>query len=272
MNALAPMDHDVPDGLAVVPSPLTDTAPAARPTPAEAARTLLDQTRTATLATLSEDGTPWASLVMYGLLDDGTPALLVSTLAEHGRNLLRDPRASLMVAAEATAADPLANGRVTLAGRVVRPSGEREAAARAACLEAIKAAKLFADFGDFSLWLLEVERVRWIGGYGTMGSADGTEYAVAQPDPTAASATRAIEHLNDDHADALLLMGQQLGGYPDATAAECNGIDRHGIDLQLRTPRGIAQVRIGFAEPATAPDGLRAATVELTRRARETAT
>jgi putative heme iron utilization protein len=269
MNAFASTDHDVPDGFAITPEPTADALPAARPTPAEAARTLLAQTRTATLATLSEDGGPWASLVMYGLLDDGTPALLVSTLAEHGRNLARDPRASLMVAAESRSADPLASGRVTLAGRVVRPAGEREIVARAACLEAMSAAKLFSTFGDFSLYLLEVERVRWIGGYGTMGSADGTAYLVATPDPTAGSAAHAIEHLNDDHADALLLMGTRLGGYPDATRAVCNGIDRHGIDLLLTTPRGIAQVRIGFLEPADQPGGLRAATVELTRRARE---
>ncbi len=124
----------------LVPAPLAPAAPAARPTPAEAARTLLAQTRTATLATLSEDGTPWASLIMFGLLDDGTPALLVSTLAEHGRNLQRDPRASLMVAAPPSGADPLANGRVTLAGRAVRPEGERERDARVACLEATSAA------------------------------------------------------------------------------------------------------------------------------------
>jgi len=270
MNARsAPTDHIVPEGFEAVPPPLAAAAPAARPTPAEAARTLVHQTRTATLATLSDGGAPWASLVMYGLLDDGAPALLVSTLAEHGRNLARDPRASLMVAAPAGGGDPLARGRVTLAGRAVRPAGARADEARAACLAAMSAAKLFAEFGDFTLWVLEVDRVRWIGGYGTMGSAAGADYAAASPDPTAPAAARAIAHLNEDHADALLAMARALGGYPDATAARCTAIDRHGLDLALRTPRGEAAVRIGFAEPASAPDGLRAATVELARRARE---
>jgi putative heme iron utilization protein len=270
MNALsASIDHILPEGFALAPPPLADPVAACRPSPAEAARTLLAQTRTATLATLSEDGGPWASLVVYGLLEDGAPALLVSTLAEHGRNLARDPRASLMVAAPATAGDPLARGRVTLAGRASRPDGERAAAARAACLAATSAAKLFVEFGDFSLWVLDVERVRWIGGYGTMGSAAGEDYARAVPDPTAPAAERAVAHLNEDHADALLAMARGLGGYPDATAARCTTIDRHGLDLALATPRGEAPVRIGFAEPARAPDGLRAATVELARRARE---
>lgn len=263
------LDHDVPAGLEVVPPPLVTPVPAARPTPAEASRTLLAQTRTATLATLSEDGTPWASLIMYGLLDDGTPALLVSMLAEHGRNLARDPRASLMVAAPPTGRDPLAHGRVTLAGRAVRPEGARETDARVACLEATSAARVFIEFGDFSLWVLDVERARWVGGYGTMGSASAEDYAAAAPDPTAPSAARAISHLNEDHGDALLVIAQSLGGYTDATTARSVGIDRHGIDLMIDTPRGAAPIRIGFATPATTPDGLRAATVELTKRARE---
>jgi putative heme iron utilization protein len=270
MNApSAPTDHTVPDGFDPVPPPLTPAVPSPRPTPAEAARSLLAQTRTASLASLSEDGTPWSSLVMYGLLDDGTPALMVSTLAEHGRNLIRDPRASLMVAAPQSTSDPLASGRVTIAGRVERPTGAHESEAHAACLAAMSSGKVFAEFGDVCLWTLEVERVRWVGGYGTMGSASADDYRAAEPDPTAASAAHAVEHLNDDHPDALLLMAQQLGGYPDATRATCTTIDRYGLDLAVFTPRGVAPIRIGYEERIDAPDGLRAATVELTRRARE---
>ena len=43
------------------------------------------------------------------------PVFLISTMAEHTRNLQRDPRASLLVA-ESGSEDPLANGRVTLLG------------------------------------------------------------------------------------------------------------------------------------------------------------
>lgn len=273
MNATpAPPDHLVPDGFDPVPPPLTPPVPAPRPAPAEAARTLLAATRVGALATLSDDGAPWSSLVMYGLMDDGTPALLLSTLAEHGRNVARDPRASLMVAAPPSTPDPLASGRVTLTGRVTQPAGARESAAHAACLAAMASAKVFAEFGDVTLWTLEIERVRWVGGYGTMGSAGAEDYHAAAPDPTAEHAAHAIRHLNDDHADALLLIAQALGGYPDAVRASCTSIDRHGIDLAVGTPRGVAPIRVGFAAAVTEPDGLRDATVELTRRAREART
>ena len=120
-------DHQVTgDGPPPPPPPLAEVPPARRRTPAEEARTLVSLASVATLATLSDDGTPWASLVGYAALHDGSPVLMVSTLAEHGRNLERDTRASLVVASREQRKDPLAAGRVTLAGRVARPSGEAE--------------------------------------------------------------------------------------------------------------------------------------------------
>jgi heme iron utilization protein len=262
-------DHEVVgDQPAPPPPPLNDVPPSRRRTAGEEARTLVAQTAVGTLATLSDDGGPWASLVSYAALDDGSPVLFVSTLAEHGRNLVRDPRASLVVAETPSGSDPLANGRVTLAGRVVKPEGDDAAIARAAYLAAVPTARYYQDFGDFSLYVLKVERVRWVGGYGRMDSADAEAYANAEADPVG-KPIGAIEHLNSDHADALLLMAQELGGYPDATAAKCTAADRYGLDLTLETPRGTASARVGFAEPVGAdPAGLRGATVELAHRAR----
>lgn len=269
--ATVPTDHDAPSELFEVPGPLATPAGVAerRRTPAEHARTLVQHAVLGTLSTLTRDGDPWGSLVSYGVLDDGAPVFLVSRLAEHTRNLEGDARASLVVAEQARDGDPLDHGRVTLAGRVVRPEGDRLAAARAAHLAAVPTAEIYIDFGDFSLFVLEVERVRWVGGYGRMDSTDAAEYREAAPDPVAPHAAYAISHLNEEHADALLLMAQNLAGYTDATAAQCVRADRYGLDLKLRTPRGTAHdVRVTFTEPCTAPDGLRAATVDLAKRAR----
>jgi putative heme iron utilization protein len=249
-------------------SPLDPDHPSVRRrTAAEEARTLVAGARLGTLATLSEDGHPWASLVAYGALPDGSPVLCVSALAEHGRNLLRDPRASLVVAEPDRGGDPLASGRVTLAGRVERPTGAAERRARAAHVAAIPQAEAYVGFGDFSLWVLGVERVRWVGGYGRMESVDAAAYARAEPDPVAASAAEAVAHLNADHAGALLAMARALAGCADATAAECRAVDRYGLDLLADTPRGTAQVRVAFDEPVD-EGGLREATARLARRAR----
>jgi putative heme iron utilization protein len=220
------------------------------------------------LASLSEDGAPWGSVVTFGPLDDGAPVLLVSLMAEHTRNLLADPRASLVVAEPPNEENPLDRGRVTLAGRVREPQGEERAAARAAHLAAMPSAELYVDFDDFRLFVLGVKRVRWVGGYGRMDAADAAAYAAARPDPVAPHAPGAVAHLNADHADALLELARRLAGHPDATEARCTGVDRYGIDLAVTTPRGGTWARLGWAERLDDPGGLRAASVALVHRAR----
>ena len=125
---------------------------------AQEARMLVAGATIGALATVGEDGAPWASLVRYELLEDGTPVLELSALAEHGRNAARDPRASIVVFEP----DPgLDRGRVTLVG-VLEPIPGRT-----------------VPFGDFTAYALRVERVRWVGGYGRMGSASGADYHAA---------------------------------------------------------------------------------------------
>ncbi len=261
--------HDLPKGVAV-----PEVAPIARNgnrrSPAEEARTLVASTTSGTLATLSDDGTPWASLVTFGVMDDGSPVLCLSTLAEHARNLEKNRQASLMVADPNHAGEVLAGGRVTLAGRV-RRSDEHpdEQSAREAHLEAVPSAAMYADFNDFSFWVLEVERARWVGGYGRMDTASSVDYSAAEPDPVEPQALDAVNHLNEDHADALLIMAKAFGQFPEATEARCERADRYGLDLELETAEGAMATRVNFAERINSPGGLRAATVDLARRARQ---
>jgi hypothetical protein len=103
-----------------------------------------------------------------------------------------------------------------------------------------------------------------------MDSATAADYSAATPDPVRPHAAGAIAHLNADHADSLAAMARVLGGYPDATAAVCTGIDRYGLDLRVSTPRGpaAAYTRVGFGKALDSADELRSATVELTAQAR----
>ena len=101
--------------------------------------------------------------------ENGDPIFLIRGLAEHTKNLERDPRASLLVA-EGGSADPLANGRVTT------PDGARAlkktAAARAPrSWLLIRTSTYYADFRDFAFWKLHVDYVRYIGYAGCRGSA-----------------------------------------------------------------------------------------------------
>jgi putative heme iron utilization protein len=264
-----PTEHGAPPAGTRIPDPTAPVlAPPRRSTAAEEARTLVASSPQGVLASLTADGDPWGSVVTYGALDDGSPVFLVSRMAEHTRNLEGDPRASLVVAEPPNDENPLDRGRVTLAGRVEIPEGDAKAAARAAHLAAMPSAELYADFDDFLFFVLRVQRVRWVGGYGRMDSATAEEYAAARPDPVAPHAEGAVRHLNDDHAHNLLEIGRALAGFPDATAVQAVRADRHGMDLAVETPRGTAWPRVGWSAPIDEPGGLRAASVELVKRAR----
>ncbi|HEY5197935.1 MAG TPA: DUF2470 domain-containing protein [Solirubrobacteraceae bacterium] len=103
--------------------------------------------------------------------------------------------------------------------------------------------------------------------HGVTDGAPSVPQPLAPTDP-APRLTPAEEARTSVHADALLAIAHALAGYPDAAAARCTGLDRRGIDLAVQTPRGRAPARVGFPEPLDHSSQLRAATVELTRRAR----
>jgi hypothetical protein len=252
-----------------IAEPTHATAPARRRTPGEEARTLVAAARSGSLATLSADGTPWASIVTFGATDAGEPVLVVSTMAEHTRNLAREPRCSIAIAEPVPdGEDPLDRARITLAGHVIEPAGAEADAALEAHARHYPFAREYAGWADFSVYLLRVERARWVGGFARMSTVEAADYAAADVDPTAPAAASARHHLNQDHADSVLLWAQTLGGYADAHETTCEAIDRYGVDLRVQTPRGQAAVRVGFAEPAQSPGDLRAATVALAKAAR----
>lgn len=260
-------DHGDPGDAPSIPPPLTEIDNPIRPSAAEEARTIAAATNAGTLASLTAAGDPWASFITYGLLG-GDPVLCVSHMAEHGRNLAGDPRASIAIVAPEPTSDPLATGRVTLAGVVTQPTGSELEAARAAHVAAVPAARYYIDYSDFAVWVLRVQRVRWVGGYGRMDSATGADYAAAEPDPVSPHAAGAIAHLNADHADSLALMARTLGGYPDTRSASCTAADRYGLDLTVLTDRGKAYTRVGWVHTLNSAEELRAASVALVNQAR----
>jgi putative heme iron utilization protein len=147
-------------------------------------RDLVLSARFGALATLARDppGWPFATLVAVAFDHRGRPLFLLSSLAEHTKNLEGCSHASLLVSATArgASADPLTLARMTLVGECARvTSGTEPDQARARFLEAHSGAAMYAAFGDFSMWRLEVAGVRWVGGFGRMEWMSGEDYAHA---------------------------------------------------------------------------------------------
>jgi len=239
------------------------------PTHGERARTLIAGIRTGTLCTIATQpaGYPYGSFVTFAM-DAANPVFFISVLAEHTRNLQTDPRASLLVA-EGGQSDPLANGRVTLLGaaRQLEPGAQRDAA-RQAYLAAHPTAAYYIDYKDFSFWRLEVEAVRYIGGYGRMSWVGIDEFRTGQPDPIAPHAAAILQHMNADHADTMLAYCHAFTKAADATRAVMTGVDRYGFELSVTTARGPRPVRLAFPAPVVTPEDARREMVALAQRAR----
>jgi heme oxygenase (biliverdin-IX-beta and delta-forming) len=246
------------------PPPSFSEPDVAAPSHAERARTLVSNQKTGSLATLASEpaGYPYASFVTFALMD-GEPLFLISRLAEHTRNLVGDARASLL-AHETGSADPLANGRVTLVGRANKlPRGDT--LARDTYLAVHPTASYYVDFEDFDFFRLSLESVRYIGGYGRMSWVTAEDFRRATPDPIADAAPRILEHMNQDHAEALRLYARAFTRAVDAEQAVMTAIDRHGFEMTITTPGGPGPARIAFDQPLVDANDARLKLIALLR-------
>jgi hypothetical protein len=134
-------------------------------------RELIVTHRQAALGTV-DAGAPFVSMVLYAPewpVATGPAFLIhVSGLSAHTRHLRADPRASLLVMQpDAGAGDPQALARVTIQCRAIPLLTDDPAypAARAAYLTRLPQQEYLFSFPDFTLFRLEAQSARYIGGF-----------------------------------------------------------------------------------------------------------
>jgi putative heme iron utilization protein len=215
------------------------------------AKKLLREARSGALATLmSGSGAPYCSLVNVATAPDGAPLLLISNLAVHTKNIVSDPRVSLMLD-ERRPGDPLQGARVMLMGVAC---ATEDPGARRRYLDRQPEAKMFAGFADFALYEIKLEAAHLVAGFGRIvdleprailtETSDADELVAAEPE--------IVAHLNAEHADTVRLYATRLVGAPDGKW-RCVGCDPEGLELQLdRTA-----LRLVFSERVRAPGALR---------------
>lgn len=241
----------------------------AEPSFAERARTLVYRGRIGSLSTLSckQPGFPFGSVMPYALDSHGRPIFLISTMAMHTQNLQANTHASLLVTQPDASGDPLGASRVTLLGDVLPVPEPGVAEARSLYLERYDNSKYWVDFEDFSFYRMEVVDVYFVGGFGVMGWVSAVEYERGQPDPLADAATDIIQHMNSDHADALILLARSFAGIESREAA-MTSVDRLGFHLRLRTHEGTRGARIAFLREVSTPAEARNVLVDMVAQAR----
>ncbi|MEG3620095.1 pyridoxamine 5'-phosphate oxidase family protein [Magnetovibrio sp. PR-2] len=190
----------------------------------------------------SQKGHPYVSKVGVAWDLDGSPLFLFSTLAAHTQDLLADGRASLLLEAPTTKDNPLEGARTTLVGKVRQLAGADTQAARARYLNTHPAAAMYADFGDFALWRMDIEKVHYVGGFGAAKWTKAQDF-VTPPLDLGEKANRIVDSYAEDarcvftHVHARSARGWKLVE-----------IDPDGLVFQ--GPKKKSE-RVDFASPAT---------------------
>jgi heme iron utilization protein len=232
--------------------------------PKTAAKKLLRECRSGALATLMPGaGDPYCSLVNVATAADGAPLLLISRLAIHTKNILADPRVSLMLD-ERKEGDPLQGARVMLMGSATATMDEH---ARRRYLARQPEAEIFAGFADFAFYEIKLKGAHLVAGFGRIVDLKPADLLtdISDAESLIDAEPGVIEHMNQDHAEACRLYATKLLGAPDGDW-RCVGCDPEGLDLQWNR----VGLRLPFPQRVSDPQALRRTLVELVQKARAT--
>ncbi len=229
---------------------------------AQEARKLLRGHRYGALSTLSKkfDGHPFGSITPYVTDHDGSLLILISTIAEHTKNIQHDPRVSL-ITHDQQAPNIQTQGRVTLLGDAAlepdrEKSGERY-------LRYFPEAESYFEMHDFSFFRIKPIGIRYIGGFGRIHWAEMEHYLVPSYE-LMEHETSVIEHMNADHQAALRNYCQH---YHQCGALEVTmlGIDIDGFDVRADE----RVIRFDFEAPVIDAQQARAVLVEMAKAAKK---
>jgi putative heme iron utilization protein len=192
------------------------------------ARRLLRKNRFGMLATLSKkfSGHPFGSITPYILDHDARPVILISTLAEHTKNIENDIRASLLV--HETGGNVQAEARITVLGNCARMQDQEQVKTR--YLRYFPNASGYFDTHDFFFYRIEPIMIRFIGGFGEIHWIEAKSFT-APENKIAAQEENILAHMNQDHAQNLRDYCRHDHG-KKAKNVEMVGIDCDGFDVR----------------------------------------
>jgi heme iron utilization protein len=226
-----------------------------------AARELFLSQSFGVLSTISLDvpGYPFGSITPYCVDDRTHPVIYISTIAQHTRNILADPRVSLTVVENNVESDDVqSRGRVTYVADA-RPVTKDEASVRSRYFRHFPSSRQYDQTHDFAFFRLLPQRIRFIGGFGQIFWIEPEEFSSQNPFLDTQE-EQIIQHMNNDHGDV-------LRRFCDGEAALMIGIDADGFDV-LKGDSGEKKVRFTFETPIHSMDEARQALVAMAKQVR----
>jgi len=225
---------------------------------ARTARKLLKHQSTGVLSTHSVEveGYPFGSIAPYVLNYDGEPIMLISEIAQHTRNIKHNNKVSLTIFDQCVD-DPQASSRLTWIGNA-ESVDPRDTEISQRYLRYFPSAESYFKTHDFSLYCIHLRRARYIGGFGEIYWIEPD--AILLRNPFRESEMSIVEHMNQDHQEALFHYCNLLK-VVSVDVVTMTGIDSEGFDMLADK----GKLRIDFDTSITTVEAARAALVKLAR-------
>ncbi|XP_065017022.1 uncharacterized protein LOC135643678 isoform X1 [Musa acuminata AAA Group] len=218
------------------------------PSPALAVRNLMEQARFAHLCTVMSQmhhrraGYPFGSLVDFAPDSMGHPIFSLSPLAIHTRNLLADPRCTLVV--QIPGWSGLSNARVTIFGDIVPLPADQQEWARQQYMAKHQQWSSH-QWGNFYYYRMQsISDIYFIGGFGTVAWVNVKEYEATQPDKIAADGGE--QNLKELNANFSKPLKELLSMEAEIDDAALISIDSKGIDIRVRQGAQFNIQRLSF--------------------------
>lgn len=212
--------------------------------------------------TLDIEGYPFGSVVPFCLNDKNQIILLISDIAQHTKNIKENPKTSLTL--HNTDQDNIQKGwRLTIAGDVtLAPDSEVDAIAARYERHFPESAK-YHRVHDFKFYLLTPKKCRYINGFGEIHWVDYDMILAPTPFDSATEA-RIINHMNEDHQDALLLFLETRINITKPEKVRMTHVDQYGFTVA----HDETMVRFSFDKEATSPTDIRVFLVDMVNNVR----
>ena len=236
------------------------------------AKQFLRSTRSGVLSSFSAKfaGYPFGSVMPFVLGHDCQPIILISSIAEHTKNIISNPKVSLLVFQSEqikSAEDLHANGRLTLIGEAEQLDKNNADLMTRYCRYLPESTGYLA-MHDFQFYRINIKHIRYIAGFGKMGWVTHAQMAVNSTQSIAALEADMLDHMNTDHRDSLTQYCQYFYQLTPDTATII-GIDCDGFDVEIVHEDHIKIRRFHFATPITDAQSARAAFIALSKDAQK---
>ena len=205
-------------------------------------------------------GYPFGSVAPFVLNHQGMPTILISTIAEHTKNIIQNAHVSLVVFKNEN--DLQANARLTLLAKAEQTDKNNDLM-RDRYLRYIPQAAQYFDMHDFSFYTLYITQARYIAGFGKMGWVEG-EAMQLPSNPLFIEEPSILVHMNTDHAENLKAYCQHFHQIKTDTATMI-GIDSVGFDVRTDVD---AVLRFNFDAPISNAKEARSALVAMAKMCR----